>query len=88
MTVWDGANIRVLKDVIVKEPYDETNVECTSNQRSSSIQAVEQVRKVVSTWGARTQCRAFIPGLSAFTVRAGEAAIGMPGGSCHTCRIL
>jgi len=45
-TVWDGSSIRVMKDIIVREPFDESSVEGT-NQRAASLQAVEQIKKVV-----------------------------------------
>jgi len=46
-TVWDGTNIRVMRDIIVRDPFDENSVEGT-NQRTASLQAVEQVKKVLS----------------------------------------
>lgn len=44
---WDGKNIKVLKRVIVKEPFGIMNIEPVDG-KNQSTEALKQVRKVVS----------------------------------------
>uniref|UniRef100_A0A183CL12 AD domain-containing protein n=1 Tax=Globodera pallida TaxID=36090 RepID=A0A183CL12_GLOPA len=44
--VWEGEGIKVLKCILVTEPYDENGVECLDS-RTSSISAFARVKKIL-----------------------------------------